>query len=286
MSLLVARKDVDICTGHDACPPRKAIEGSPDVFLEGHAVVRLGDHWESHGCPAHSPHKGKVIQASDEVTVNGLPVVRIGDPLDCGSKVKTGSEGLYAGGGLTAKTDAAQTKTPADKPPADKPPADKPPVPTKPSGSAISEQGQKQMKAMLARAKADSTGRRPDGRCYSHVADYLDREKYGNLGQNFNAHVPSSHWAEARQFGEWMNQGNHAELAGLQRLPIDNPYDAPPGSIVLVRAGTPGTAHPTAGDIAIKGEGNIFYNGGEMSYGGRQNFPPGNNHVIGIYAPK
>ena len=276
MSLLVARKDVDICTGHDACPPRKAIEGSPDVFLEGHAVVRLGDLWETHGCPAHSPHKGKVIQASDEVTVNGLPVVRIGDPLDCGSKVKTGSDALYAGGGLTSKTEAAQPK----------PPADKPPTPPKPSGSTISEQGQKEMKAMLARAKADSTGRRPDGRCYSHVADYLDREKYGNLGQNFNAHVPSSHWAEARQFGEWMNQGNHAELAGLQRLPIDNPYDAPPGSIVLVRAGTPGTAHPTAGDIAIKGEGNIFYNGGEMSYGGRQNFPPGNNHVIGIYAPK
>jgi len=104
MSLLVARKDVDVCSGHDACPARKAIEGSPDVFLEGHAVVRLGDLWETHGCPAHSPHKGKVIQASDEVTVNGLPVVRVGDPLDCGSKVKTGSDLLYAGGGLSSNT--------------------------------------------------------------------------------------------------------------------------------------------------------------------------------------
>jgi uncharacterized Zn-binding protein involved in type VI secretion len=103
MSLLVARKDVDICTGHDACPSRKAVEGSPDVFLEGHAVVRVGDVWEAHGCSQHSSHEGKVIQGSDEVTVNGLSVVRIGDPLDCGSTVKTGSDSLSAGGGGFSK---------------------------------------------------------------------------------------------------------------------------------------------------------------------------------------
>jgi uncharacterized Zn-binding protein involved in type VI secretion len=281
MSLLVARKDVDICTGHDACPPRKAIEGSPDVFLEGHAVVRLGDAWDTHGCPAHSPHKGKVVQASDEVTVNGLPVVRIGDPLDCGSKVKTGSDLLYAGGGLTSKTEQGQAPPPADKPPAAPPkPAPKPGQPN------ISEQGQKQMQTMLQHSKNASVGRRPDGNCYKHVSGYLDNVKYGNLGQNFNAHVPPSHWPEARNFAEWMNQGNNAEKAGLQRLPIKNPYDAPPGSIVVVRAGTPGTRHATAGDIAIKGQSDIFYNGGEMSYGGRQNFPPGNSYVLGIYAPK
>lgn len=102
MTLLVARKDVDICTGHDACPPRKAVEGSPDVFLEGYAVVRQGDLWESHGCPAHPPHQGRVLQASDEVIVNGLPVVRVGDPLDCGGNVQTGCEALYAGGKLSS----------------------------------------------------------------------------------------------------------------------------------------------------------------------------------------
>src|SRR5262249_20391235 len=98
MTLLVARKDVDECTGHDDCPPRKPVEGSPDVFLDGHAVVRLGDRWASHHCARHSPHEGRVMQASDEVTVNGMPVVRVGDPLDCGGRVKTGSEALYAGG--------------------------------------------------------------------------------------------------------------------------------------------------------------------------------------------
>jgi uncharacterized Zn-binding protein involved in type VI secretion len=114
MTLLVARKDVDVCTGHDACPPRKAIEGSPDVFLDGHAVVRLGDLWESHGCPAHTPHKGRVVQASSEVTVNGLPVVRVGDPLDCGGTVKTGCEALYAGGALTAKKEGEKEGPPND----------------------------------------------------------------------------------------------------------------------------------------------------------------------------
>ncbi len=280
MTLLVARKGIDTCTGHDACPPRKAVEGSPDVFLEGHAVVRLGDAWETHGCSAHPPHDGKVVQASSEVFVNGLPVVRIGDPLDCGSKVKTGADVLYAGGGLTSQTEAPKAET---KPEPAKPEAPKP-APPKPGGT--SETGKQQMQAMLNHAKKDSVGHRPDGRCYHHVAGYLDNVKYGNVGQNFNGHVPTSHWAEARQFAEHMNKGNNAELAGLQRLPITNPYDAPPGSIVVVRAGTPGTAHPTAGDIAIKGQGDVFYNGGEMSYRGRQNFPPGNNLVLGIYAPK
>lgn len=112
MTLLVARKDVDECTGHDGCPSRKAVEGSPDVFLDGHAVVRLGDRWASHGCPVHAPHEGRVNQASEDVLVNGLPVVRVGDPLDCGGAVKTGAEALYAGGKLTAKTE----QTPAGKP--------------------------------------------------------------------------------------------------------------------------------------------------------------------------
>jgi len=97
MTLLVARKGVDTCSGHDDCPPRKAVEGSPDVFIDGHAVVRVGDLWEEHEGSGHSKHQGRVQQASEDITVNGLPVVRVGDPLDCGGTVQTGSEGLYAG---------------------------------------------------------------------------------------------------------------------------------------------------------------------------------------------
>ena len=145
---------------------------------------------------------------------------------------------------------------------------------------------QGQMNNLLAAARTSSAGRRPDGMCYSHVAKFLDRVGYGNVGGgNFNNVVPPTHYAEARQFAEFANKGDNAARMGLKRLPIDNPYDAPPGALVVVRAGTPGTAHPTAGDIAVKGEGDRFYNGGEMGYGGRNNFPPGNDLVLGVYVP-
>ena len=151
----------------------------------------------------------------------------------------------------------------------------------------MSSKGRQQMQAMLDFARRDSVGRRPDGYCYSHVADYIDRVGYGNIPKwGFNANIPSSHWSEARQFAEYLNKNGNADRLGLKRLDLDNPYDAPPGAIVVVRAGTPGTGHPTAGDIAIKGEGNAFYNGGEMTYYGSNNFWPGNNYVLGIYVPK
>ncbi|MDC0743047.1 PAAR domain-containing protein [Polyangium mundeleinium] len=94
----VARKGIDECSGHDGCPPRKAIEGSPDVFLDGHAIVRVGDLWEPHDGPDHPHHDSVAEEGSDEIYVNGKAVVRVGDCLDCGSVVKTGSMALFAGG--------------------------------------------------------------------------------------------------------------------------------------------------------------------------------------------
>ncbi|TNE48961.1 MAG: hypothetical protein EP343_13850 [Deltaproteobacteria bacterium] len=162
-----------------------------------------------------------------------------------------------------------------------------PSTPEVSSTGGISSQGRQQMQDMLRFSRNDSIGRRPDGYCYSHVADYIDRVGYGKIPKwGFNASIPGAYWSEARQFAEYLNQGGNAERLGLKRLHLDNPYDAPEGAIVVVRAGTPGTGHPTAGDIAIKGEGNAFYNGGEMGYGGRQNFYPGNNYVLGIYVPQ
>src|SRR5207247_567912 len=79
--------------------------------------------------------------------------------------------------------------------------------------------------------------------------------------------------------------GKRYAKLGLKKLNLTNPYKAPPGAIIVVRAGTPGTHHPFAGDIVVKGPGNHFYNDGEMGYGGSQNFPPGNRHVLGIYVP-
>jgi len=85
-----------------------------------------------------------------------------------------------------------------------------------------------------------------------------------------------------------LNQGSNAAdlcLENVQGKYSNNPYKAPDGTIVVVRAGTPGTANPIAGDIAVNGEGNYFWNGSEMGYGGSSNFPSNNDYVLGIYAP-
>jgi len=62
-----------------------------------------------------------------------------------------------------------------------------------------------------------------------------------------------------------------------------NPYNAPEGAIVVVAAGAPGTANPTAGDIAVKGPNADFYNGGMMGYGPAASFPT--QYTLGIYVP-
>ena len=143
------------------------------------------------------------------------------------------------------------------------------------------------MDALLAEAKAGSVGYAPDGRCYSHVADYIDATGYGGIDVGgFNDAIPSSYWAEAHMFADYLNEGDNAEDLHLKNIAPEcgnNPYNAPPGAIVVVAAGAPGTAHPTAGDIAVKGEGDIFYNGGEMSYGPAASFPT--DKTLGIYVP-
>ncbi|MEB3203466.1 MAG: hypothetical protein VKP57_02090 [Candidatus Sericytochromatia bacterium] len=146
----------------------------------------------------------------------------------------------------------------------------------------ISPEGRADMERLARVANSRAGGKSPEGWCYREVWGHLMASGYAKLTQTS---IPDSHSAYARQFGEYLNVGNNAKRLGMQRLPIDNPYDAPKGAIVVVRPGTPGTAHPVAGDIAVAMGGGRFLNDGEMSYGGRANFPPGNRHVIGIYAP-
>jgi len=105
-----------------------------------------------------------------------------------------------------------------------------------------------------------------------------EAEARGKIGNGKSPRFPL-----ARNYGDWLNK-NHKSL-GMKKLNIDNPYNAPPGAIVVVRPGTPGTRHKTAGDIVVVGKNGHFYNGGEMGYRGPKNFPPGNKHVIGIFVP-
>lgn len=145
---------------------------------------------------------------------------------------------------------------------------------------------QSDMNNLLNVAYQDSHGKRPDGRCYSHVANYIDETGYGGIQKGgFDSAIPPAYWSEAHDFADYLNKNGNAARLGLKNLGLNNPYNAPAGSIVVVRAGTPGTANPTAGDIAVAGGGGAFWNGGAMGYGGSGNFGPGNTYVLGIYVP-
>ena len=145
---------------------------------------------------------------------------------------------------------------------------------------------QPDMDRLLKISASDSVGKSPDGRCYAHVSDYIDQSGYGGIEPgHFDDAIPPAYWAEAHDFADYLNKDGNAARLNLLDLGLDNPYKAPAGAIVVVRAGTPGTYNPTAGDIAVKGSGDIFYNGGEMGYHGSSSFPPGNDFVLGIYVP-
>ena len=144
----------------------------------------------------------------------------------------------------------------------------------------ISARGRQQMRALENAAASYASGRRPLGWCLAKVEDYLDTVAYGKIGHGNVPRFPYAH-----DFADYLNQGSRYKSLGLRKLDIHNPYDAPAGAIIVVRAGTPGTHNPVAGDIVVKGPGDHFYNDGEMGYGGPGNFPPGNSHVLGIYVP-
>lgn len=152
------------------------------------------------------------------------------------------------------------------------------------TGGAISARGQTQMRAVLAYARANHSGA-SRGQCFNYVWRYLTSSGYGLLNDHGDAADMRSEYA--RHFAEYMNVKSNADLWGLRRLPIDNPYDAPAGAVVVVAAGSPGTSHPTAGDIAIAaGDGRFINDGPNMSYGSRATFRSRGGRLLGAFVPK
>lgn len=87
----------DRCTGHGCWPPRVTDQGSPDMFVNGRAQHRQGDHWVTHACPKRGAHDSHLRSGSPINFVNGKQRGRIGDPVDCGSIVMTGSSDTFVG---------------------------------------------------------------------------------------------------------------------------------------------------------------------------------------------
>lgn len=148
-----------------------------------------------------------------------------------------------------------------------------------------SKDGAAQRSKLLGIARSGSAGKRPDGRCYYHVCQFLVQcGHYGKITNPYDQFTNAQR-AEAHDFADLMNAG--ADRWGLEKLSMRTPYDAPSGAIVVVAAGSPGTAHPTAGDIAVADGHGQFYNGGAMGYGGRAGWDAAPRaHLLGVYIPR
>lgn len=140
-----------------------------------------------------------------------------------------------------------------------------------------------EMNEFEAYSRRKSEGRRPDGRCYFHVANFIDAMGYGGIKKNgFNSCVGSQYHSYAYQFHSAIGSGK-CGLKDVKEQYGNNPYNAPRGALVVVKAGTPGTAHPVAGDIAVASGDGRFWNGGNMAYGGKNHEYAG--QLLAIYVP-
>ncbi len=161
---------------------------------------------------------------------------------------------------------------------------------TSSAAPAISEKGQQQMNNVVDYALRNHRGG-SNGDCFNAVWGYLTSSGYGNL--KAWGDLPNMGSDEAREFAEFMNKSSaNLNEAGLQRLdtafnpPITSPHDPriPKGAVIVVAAGSYGTAHPTAGDIVIKaGEGRFVNDGPNMDYGTASNWT---GKLLGVYIPK
>lgn len=86
----------DLCSGHGCWPPRRNIGCSSNVFIGGKGAVRVGDAWETHCCPSIPEcHSSYQSTGSPNVFVNGLAMARVGDLIACGS-VNVSGQGVEA----------------------------------------------------------------------------------------------------------------------------------------------------------------------------------------------
>lgn len=149
----------------------------------------------------------------------------------------------------------------------------------------LTSKGAAQLGRLVSTAASAAGGKKPDGKCYAAVKRHISNAGgYGNI-RNIYADARFKPQGFARNFAEVVD-AKGPDAFGMENLGISNPYDAPEGSIIVVSPGSPGTRHPTAGDITVKGPGDRFFNDGEMRYGGRNAWPSKTGRVLGVYRVK
>jgi hypothetical protein len=154
------------------------------------------------------------------------------------------------------------------------------------SKELISTGGAAQMSKLLSVASSHARGKKPDRKCYHHIKDYIvEAGGYGNIKNIQTDKRFAGAIGEAHMFADRVDSLGPAKF-GLEKVTASTPFEAPDGALVVVKPGSPGTAHPTAGDITVAGPGTEFYNGGTMHYHGPKAWPPKTGGLLGIYKPK
>lgn len=164
------------------------------------------------------------------------------------------------------------------------------PAPVAGGPVSISERGRAQMSALVQHARGHHAGA-SRGRCMEYVWRYMTTSGYGKL--DAWGDLPRMNGGLARGLPDYLNASPaHLKEAGLQRLDttsprITNPHDSriPPGAIIVVAPGSYGTAHPTAGDIVVKGTrpGEFINDGPRMNYGTQSSWY---GRILGVYVPE
>ena len=77
----------DIGTDHDEFHPTTITAGSPDVFIDGIPVARVGHPLAPHDKPHNPPHSRTIASGSSTVGVNGKPLAITGGAVDCGGVI-------------------------------------------------------------------------------------------------------------------------------------------------------------------------------------------------------
>ncbi|HLL06214.1 MAG TPA: peptidoglycan-binding domain-containing protein [Myxococcaceae bacterium] len=166
------------------------------------------------------------------------------------------------------------------------------PAPTPGTGvDGLSARSRQQMANVLEYGRNNNVGS-SNGDCLQFVWRYMTSANggYGHLNDWNDA--PEATLDYAYQFRDFFMKPENQAKYGLKLTSITNPYDAPPGAIVVVPSHnasggkTPGTAHPFAGDIALATGTDRFLNDGpNMSYGGRDLWGDGKPNRAWVFVP-
>jgi hypothetical protein len=153
--------------------------------------------------------------------------------------------------------------------------------------ATLSPDAKVQMKKLLDYAARHHSGS-SHGRCYEYVYRFLTRTGLGKIQPGQDILPPGKTYRKlAHQFADFLNKDDNAHKLGLRKLDIKNPYDAPPGAIVVVAAGSPGTFDAKAGDISIAAGNGLFINDGpRMNYKDPDKFLANGGVLLGAWVPE